>query len=150
MEAAFSSAERVTLTGSTTPAFTRSTYSPVAALRPWPALPARTLLTTTLPSRPALVAIWRSGSSSARRTMLMPTCSSEFSPLVFSRPMEACTNVEPPPGTMPSSTAARVADSASSKRCFFSLSSVSVAAPTLILATPPANLAKRSSSFSRS
>ncbi len=36
MEAAFSSAERVTLTGSMTPAFTRSPYSPVAALKPWP------------------------------------------------------------------------------------------------------------------
>ena len=33
---------------------------------------------------------------------------------------------------MPSSTAARVADTASSMRCFFSLSSTSVAAPTLI------------------
>ena len=56
----------------------------------------------------------------------------------------------PPPGTMPSSTAARVALSASSTRCFFSFSSVSVAAPTLITATPPASLASRSCSFSRS
>src|SRR5207247_6594150 len=36
----------------------------------------------------------------------------------------------PPPGTMPSSTAARVACIASSTRAFFSFSSVSVAAPT--------------------
>ena len=36
MDAAFSSAERVTLTGSMTPALTRSPYSPVAALKPWP------------------------------------------------------------------------------------------------------------------
>ena len=35
-------------------------------------------------------------------------------------------------------------------RCFFSFSSTSVAAPTLITATPPANLAKRSCNFSRS
>ena len=43
---------------------------------------------------------------------------------------------------MPSSTAARVADRASSMRCLRSLSSVSVAAPTLMTATPPASLAK--------
>ncbi len=48
------------------------------------------------------------------------------------------------------SIAARVADSASSTRCFFSFSSVSVAAPTRITATPPASLARRSCSFSRS
>ncbi len=36
MEAAFSRAERVTLTGSMTPALTRSPYSPVAALKPLP------------------------------------------------------------------------------------------------------------------
>ena len=35
-------------------------------------------------------------------------------------------------------------------RCFFSLSSTSVAAPTLITQTPPASLATRSWSFSRS
>ena len=37
IEAAFCSAERVTMAGSMTPAPTRSTYSPVAALRPMPA-----------------------------------------------------------------------------------------------------------------
>ena len=62
----------------------------------------------------------------------------------------ALISATPPPGTMPSSTAARVADSASSTRCFFSFSSVSVAAPTLMTATPPASLASRSCSFSRS
>ena len=36
IEAAFSSAERVTFTGSITPCATRSPYSPVAALMPWP------------------------------------------------------------------------------------------------------------------
>ena len=56
----------------------------------------------------------------------------------------------PPPGTMPSSRAARVACSASSTRCFFSFISVSVAAPTLTTATPPASFARRSCSFSRS
>ena len=51
---------------------------------------------------------------------------------------------------MPSSIAARVAETASSIRCFFSLSSTSVAAPTLITHTPPASFARRSWSFSRS
>ncbi len=51
---------------------------------------------------------------------------------------------------MPSSIAARVAETASSMRCFFSFSSTSVAAPTLITHTPPASLARRSWSFSRS
>ncbi len=59
-------------------------------------------------------------------------------------------NVVPPPATIPSSTAARVALSASSIRSFFSFSSTSVAAPTLITATPPANLARRSCNFSLS
>ena len=56
----------------------------------------------------------------------------------------------PPPGRMPSSTAARVACRASSTRAFFSFISLSVAAPTFTLATPPASLASRSSSFSLS
>ena len=60
------------------------------------------------------------------------------------------TNAVPPPATIPSSTAARVAFKASSIRSFISLSSVSVAAPTLTTATPPDNLARRSCNFSRS
>ena len=43
-----------------------------------------------------------------------------------------------------------VVETASSMRCFFSLSSTSVPAPTLMMATPPAILARRSCSFSRS
>ena len=54
-----------------------------------------------------------------------------------------CTKVHPPPGTIPSSTAARVALIASSRRNFLSFISVSVTAPTLIKATPPDNLAIR-------
>ncbi len=56
----------------------------------------------------------------------------------------------PPPATTPSSTAALVADRASSMRSFISFSSVSVAAPTSMTATPPASLARRSCNFSRS
>ena len=62
----------------------------------------------------------------------------------------ARSSATPPPGRMPSSSAARVAWSASSTRAFFSYISLSVAAPTLIFATPPASFASRSSSFSRS
>ena len=62
----------------------------------------------------------------------------------------ACTSAAPPPTTIPSSTAARVAEIASSRRCFFSLSSTSVCAPTLMTQTPPANFARRSCSFSLS
>src|SRR6266699_2133023 len=56
----------------------------------------------------------------------------------------------PPPGRTPSSTAARVAWSASSTRSLRSFTSTSVAPPTRITATPPASLASRSCSFSRS
>ena len=59
-------------------------------------------------------------------------------------------NVVPPPATIPSSTAARVAFNASSMRSFLSFNSTSVAAPTSITATPPDNLAKRSCNFSLS
>ncbi len=68
----------------------------------------------------------------------------------MSRAGRAWMRTEPPPATMPSSTPARAADSASSMRCFFSFSSTSVAAPTLSTATPPDSLARRSWSFSRS
>src|SRR6266571_5067851 len=57
IEAAFCTAERVTLAGSMIPALSRSTYSPVAALRPWFSATSRILLTATAPSSPALVAI---------------------------------------------------------------------------------------------
>mmetsp|Transcript_20549 Transcript_20549/g.45883 ORF Transcript_20549/g.45883 Transcript_20549/m.45883 type:complete len:241 (-) Transcript_20549:702-1424(-) len=60
----------------------------------------------------------------------------------------AYSSAVPPPATMPSSTAALVALSASVTRSFFSLTSVSVAPPTLSTATPPDSLARRSCSFS--
>ena len=62
----------------------------------------------------------------------------------------ACTSAAPPPGTMPSSTAAFAAETASSTASLRFFRSVSVAAPTLITATPPDSFASRSSSFSRS
>jgi hypothetical protein len=71
-----------------------------------------------------LFAIWRIGSSSARRTMLTPTCSSWSSSVSPSSAFWARSSATPPPGTIPSSTAARVACRASSTRAFFSFISV--------------------------
>ena len=81
--------------------------------------------------------------------MFTPAFCSSLSPMPSSTRWQR-SSATPPPGTMPSSTAARVACSASSTRAFFSFISVSVAAPTLITATPPTSLASRSWSFSRS
>src|SRR6267142_84203 len=81
--------------------------------------------------------------------MFTPVFSSP-SALTLSSALIAFRSVTSPPGTMPSSTPARAAESASSTRCFFSLSSTSVAAPTLMTATPPASFARRSWSFSLS
>ena len=90
------------------------------------------------------------GASSALRMMAMPTSSSLSVVSMASSADCTSSSATPPPATMPSSTAARVACSASSMRDFFSLSSDSVAAPTLSTATPPDSFAKRSCSFSRS
>ena len=82
--------------------------------------------------------------------MLTPTFSSAGISPRLSKPRLARTRATPPPGTMPSSTAERVAERASSTLALRSFSSISVAAPTLITATPPDSLAIRSWSFSRS
>ena len=84
-----------------------------------------------------------------RLTMLMPASWSSLSPLTVIA-LAAFSSTTPPPDTTPSSTAARVALSASSTRSLRSFTSTSVAPPTLITATPPASLARRSCSFSRS
>ena len=81
--------------------------------------------------------------------MLMPASWSSLSPLTVIA-LAAFSSITPPPGTMPSSTAARVALSASSTRSLRSFTSTSVAPPTLITATPPASFASRSCSFSLS
>ena len=73
-----------------------------------------------------------------------------LSPLMPATAARVRNSATPPPGTIPSSTAARVACKASSTRAFFSFISTSVAAPTLINATPPASLATRSCNFSLS
>ncbi len=149
MEAAFWRAVRVTLAGSTIPALTISTYSSLRALKPTPSSEALTLATMTEPSRPAFSAIWRSGASIARLTRLIPVCTSPSS-LNSSRAGRMSMRVVPPPATIPSSTAARVALRASSRRYYLSFNSTSVAAPTSMTATPPDILAKRSCNFSLS
>src|ERR1700677_150292 len=149
--AALSTADRVTLTGSMTPSAARSPYFSVAAFSPWPTGSSPTLLTATAPSRPALVAIQYSGALSALENTSTPLASSPDSDFCsFLSALRACTSADPPPATMPSSTAALAAATASSTLSLRSLSAVSVAAPTLITATPPASLASRSCSFSRS
>ncbi len=57
--------------------------------------------------------------------------SSPVSPRLSSSTETACTSADPPPETMPSSTAARVAEMASSMRCLRSLSSTSVCSADL-------------------
>ena len=151
MDAAFCRAARVTFAGSITPASTRSSSSPVRTLSPVGPEAASTSRTITEPSRPALSAISLAGASRAARTMRAPVASSPSrSSSTLSTAARDRSRAVPPPATTPSSMAARVADKASSIRCFFSLSSTSVAAPTWMRATPPDNLARRSWSFSRS
>ena len=70
------------------------------------------------------------GSSIALLTILIPVHSSSFSPLSSSKEVAALIYATPPPGIIPSSTAALVAAKASSTLSFFSFISTSVAAPT--------------------
>src|ERR1700740_2118346 len=148
---ALTTADLVTLTGSITPSPAKSPYSNVAALNPCPAGSSATLLTTTEPSSPALAAIQYSGALSALENTSTPlTSSPESDACSLVSALRACSSADPPPATMPSSTAAFAAATASSTLSLRSLSAVSVAAPTLMTATPPASLASRSCSFSRS
>ena len=150
-EAAFCKDERTTFVGSITPALIMSVNSLVFALKPtFSSVPSISLPTMTEPSAPAFSAMLRAGAWIARRTISTPTSWSRLAVSIASSADDALTSAKPPPGTMPSSTAARVACIASSTRSLRSFTSTSVAPPTLITATPPASLARRSCSFSRS
>src|SRR2546422_13997 len=139
-EAAFCNATRSTLVGSMMPASIMSTYSRLSASKPRVTIfSAFTFSTTTLPSSPAFSTICRIGSSSARRTILAPTFSSPSS-LSFSSALAARSSATPPPGTIPSSTAARVAFSETSTRAFSSFISVSGPPPHLHHAPPAPRL----------
>src|SRR5438876_983365 len=109
IDAAFSSATRSTLVGSMIPACSMSTNSMLSASKPRvTTVSALTFSTMTLPSRPAFSTICLMGSSSARLTIWAPTFSSP-SILSLSIALLARSRATPPPGTIPSSTAARVA-----------------------------------------
>src|SRR5215208_7006662 len=128
-DAAFWSAARTTLAGSTMPACSMSTYSSVCASKPKVCDLLSVIRPTTIePSTPEFSAICRIGASSAFRTMLMPAWISGFSSLSLATACLARSRTTPPPGTIPSSTAARVAWRASSTRSFFSFTSTSVGA----------------------
>mmetsp|Transcript_98441 Transcript_98441/g.278800 ORF Transcript_98441/g.278800 Transcript_98441/m.278800 type:complete len:243 (+) Transcript_98441:289-1017(+) len=105
----------------------------------------RTFSTMRSPLRPAFCAIFCMGADIASATMTAPFSSSSARLLLAHsrRSCERWQRAVPPPGTMPSSTAAFVALIASSNRSFLSFSSVSVVAPTLIRATPPTSFARR-------
>ena len=108
---------------------------------------ASTLSTITAASSPAFSTIIRNRAWRASRMISTPNyCAARgFRP---SSARLARRRATPPPGEF-SSPAACVACSASSTRAFFSFISTSVAAPTLMMATPP-EVHKRSWSFSRS
>ena len=151
IEAAFWSADRVTMVGSMTPSLIRSPYSPVVGVEALAGLQAADLVDD---DRALEARVLR---DLAERLLERAADDLRAGALVgvgqasdVSIASWAFSSATPPPGTMPSSRAARVACSASSTRCFFSFISVSVAAPTLTTATPPASLARRSWSFSRS
>mmetsp|Transcript_28121 Transcript_28121/g.68242 ORF Transcript_28121/g.68242 Transcript_28121/m.68242 type:complete len:305 (+) Transcript_28121:254-1168(+) len=149
--AASTSAVRQTFVGSMMPACTMSQKVPSCALYPQlKSSDSSSLPTMTAPSTPAFDAIILHGTVSARIMISMPCFWSKLVVWLARawRPLEAYSSAEPPPATIPSSTAARVALRASVTRSFFSFTSTSEAPPTLSTATPPDSLAKRSCSFS--
>ena len=124
------------------------THVPFLASNPMWVLETFCLLTISSASNPAFSAIWCNGASKDSNTTLIPFWISELLSLsVFFKSLYISTRAAPPPITIPSLTAAFVALSASSILNFFSLSSLSVNAPTLIKATPPVILATLSRYF---
>ena len=150
-DAAFCNALLVTFVGSTIPAFFISTYCSLSASNPNPDADFFTLSNITAGSNPAFLAICLTGSSNAFNTISAPSFSPPSSDFAtFSTAGIIFTYAVPPPATIPYSTAAFVADNASSILNFLSFISISVAAPTPITATPPAIFANLSCKFSLS
>mmetsp|Transcript_36459 Transcript_36459/g.32722 ORF Transcript_36459/g.32722 Transcript_36459/m.32722 type:complete len:325 (-) Transcript_36459:69-1043(-) len=150
-EAASTKAVLTTLVGSMIPFSIMFTYSPVAALKPISSLLSSKILPTiTAPSSPAFSAMVLHGILIAFLTMSIPTFWSKLSPFKFSRTLEAYKRAQPPPTTIPSSTAALVALRASVILSLISPTSTSEAPPTLMIPTPPESLASLSWSFSLS
>ena len=127
-ETAFWIAERVTLVGSIIPASNKSSYIFLAALNPYPPDFFLTSSTTTAPSKPAFSAICLKGSSKALLKVFNPILASPLT-LTSSKALITRIKATPPPGTIPSATAAKVADLASSILACLYFCSASVAAP---------------------
>src|SRR6266542_3016335 len=105
-EAAFCSADRVTLAGSMIPARRRSTHWPAAASKPIPSESVRIRSTITPPSWPAFLAMSAAGADKAVRTIVAPVASSPQSPRASgSIDSSARIRATPPPHTIPSSMA---------------------------------------------
>ena len=139
------------MTGSRIPALIMSSKSRVRALKPkFTLLLSSTVLTAKSSSKPEFLASQRRGWDSESLTILIPASSSALSPFNSSSTLRALSRATPPPGTIPSSMAALVAPTASLTLSLSSFSSTSVAAPTLMTATPPESLAILSASFSLS
>ena len=137
------------MVGSTTPAAIRSSISSRGGVVPAAALASADLADDDRASRrPRCAAIWRQGSSQARRTIATPAASSSVQVLARPWPSAAAarTSATRRPATMPSSIAARVANSASSMRSLRSRVSASVVPPTRMSAAPPTSRRSRSSS----
>mmetsp|Transcript_10572 Transcript_10572/g.1664 ORF Transcript_10572/g.1664 Transcript_10572/m.1664 type:complete len:260 (+) Transcript_10572:322-1101(+) len=106
--------------------------------------------TITAPSYPAFSAMVLQGILMDFLTMSIPTYWSKLSHFKFSNILEAYNKAAPPPTTIPSSTAALVEHKASSILSLISPTSTSEAPPTLMIPTPPFNLANLSYNFSLS
>mmetsp|Transcript_91935 Transcript_91935/g.256116 ORF Transcript_91935/g.256116 Transcript_91935/m.256116 type:complete len:240 (-) Transcript_91935:601-1320(-) len=115
--AASARAWRTTRVGSMMPAPIMSTYSPSCALYPWlSSVCFRRCSTTTTPSLPAFCTMDMMGTRRACFTMSFPTFWSKLAKSMSSSFLELYSSAQPPPGTMPSSTAAFVAFRASLSR----------------------------------
>ena len=120
-----------TFTGSMTPHCKRSSTFSEMALNPKEVPFSSTSCKQTEGSNPVLRTICLKGASQA----LSQDCSADVSSLLSGGSVserEARRRATPPPGTIPSSRAARVAFRLSSKSCFFFFISDSVGAPTLM------------------
>lgn len=140
-----------TFVGSIIPLCIKSQYSPIFASKPCVILfPSKSLSTTIDPSYPEFEQIVLQGILHASFTIFIPISWSKFAPLRVFKAYEAYNRATPPPGTMPSSEAARVAHRASSILSLSSETSTSDDPPTFIIATPPVSLPNLSDNFSLS
>ena len=152
IETAFCKASFVTLDGSTIPQAFRSTNFLAGwfTSTPKPGFAALTCGNHSSALIPALVSKIRNGCSSAFLSICLPAVTDSSSVAVAEIALIRLISVTPPPGTIPSSSAALTAATASSTRNFFSSISVSVAPPTFITATLPLSEARLLSRFSLS